>query len=85
MPIYFPQMHGSDPAQFYKTWSERLRSIGIEEYGIPAEDAEQLAHEVLLSSLHAAHADATPEIWLPATMRSACRHHVARRPPGEGS
>jgi hypothetical protein len=78
-------MNDQDPAQFYETWSERLRSIGVDEYGIPAEDAEQLAHEVLLSSLHPSHAGATPEVWLPASMRSACRCHVARRPSGEGS
>lgn len=76
-------MNETDHRGFYESWFERLRSIAIDEYHIGAADAGQLAHEVLLSSLHAARAGADTDLWMEATMRAASRCHVARKPPLE--
>lgn len=68
-----------DDASFYETWFEPLCAIAVRGFHIPRHDAEQLVHEVLLTSLvrrFRGMPEAGDGPWLKGAMRLASQHYI---------
>ena len=75
----------SDHAAFYEAWFGKLCAIAVHRFHIPLEDAERIAHEVLLSSLLSdARGLIGPDVgsWLKGAMRLASQHYIDQRASG---
>lgn len=70
---------GGTLESFYEANVPTLVAIGVEEFNVAQGAAENLAHDVMLSSLRGMERGADREVWLAAAMKCASRRYVGEQ------